>query len=209
MPTLGGASVSTDERADAQLLRIAPVNALHPLGQLIQSVEDSKGWTLREIARRIERSGRTISHAYVARLKREPIKSVTYDTIHALAVGLDLPERVVGVAALEAMGVHDVNPAEAGAAVAIARDPALSERDRRVLLAVVREMQREDEAAGEPPEPDAGSMRLAGDTQPDGVTAYVDEPWTQADFAPAAKRGVNRGKESRRQQDRDAEDGGA
>ena len=35
------------------------------------------------------------------------------------------------------------------------------------------------------------------------------EPWTQTDFAPAAKRGVNRGKEARRQQDRDAEDGGA
>lgn len=150
------------------------MNALHPLGQLIQSVEDSKGWTVREIARRIERAELNLSNAYLGKLKRKPITAITYDTIHALSVGLDLPERVVGAAALEAMGVHDVNPAEAGAAVAIARDPSLSERDRRVLLAVVREMQREDEAAGEPPEPDAGSMRLAGDTQPDGVTPKPD-----------------------------------
>lgn len=49
--------------------------------------------------------------------------------------------------------------------------------------------------------------------QPDGVTAYaeqrVDEPWTQADFDLAAKRGRNHGAEARRQQDEAAEDGGA
>ena len=145
------------------------MNALHSLGQLIQSVEDSKGWTLREIARRVEKSGRTMSHAYVARLKREPIRSISYETLRALSIGLDLPERVVGDAALRAMGVHDIESAGAGANVAIAQDPELSERDRRILLAVVREMQGEQD---EQPAGDTPSSRddVEDPPQPDGVT---------------------------------------
>lgn len=199
------------------------MNALHPLGQLIQSVEDSKGWTVREIARRIERADLNLSNAYLGRLKRKPITSVTYETIHALAVGLDVPERTVALAAVESMGVHDVNPAEAGAAVAIARDPSLSERDRRVLLAVVREMQREDdEAAGEQLEAEAGGVQLEGDAERDGVKSKPDTggmkrwskhrqaafaerddevPWKRDDFDLAAKRGRNRGRETRELQD--------
>lgn len=222
------------------------MNAPHSLSQLIQSVEDSRGWTLREIARRVERSGRTMSHAYVARLKREPIRSITYETIHALSVGLELPERVVAKAVLEAMGVHDIESAETGAAVAIARDPDLSERDRRVLLAVVREMQSErtddDPLDGErsaPPESraaSAGGRAMDDPTQPDGFTSdapggvadtnrggpdagemvpdldrtHADgRPWEQDEYGLAAKRGRNRGREARKQQDREAEDGGA
>lgn len=222
------------------------MNALHSLGQLIQSVEDSKGWTLREVARRVERSGRTMSHAYVAKLKREPIRSVTYETIHALSVGLDLPERIVAAAAVESMGVHDIGTAEVGAAVAIARDPDLSERDRRILLAVVREMHGEHINDGStraelneaPPQgpPAAGGRVVADPAQPDGVTSTAgarepdtsrgmpgagevvedlarpdadDRPWEQNEYGLAAKRGRNRGREARQQQDHEAEDGGA
>lgn len=150
------------------------MNAPHSLGQLIQSVEDSKGWTLREIARRVEKSGRTMSHAYVARLKREPIRSISYETLRALSIGLDLPERVVGDAALKAMGVHDIESAGAGANVAIAQDPELSERDRRILLAVVREMQGEQD---EQPAGDTPSSRdyVEDPPQPDGVTPLANE----------------------------------
>lgn len=172
------------------------MNASHSLSELIQSVEDSKGWTLREIARRIERTGRTMSHAYVARLKREPIRSITYDTIHALSVGLELPEQVVAEAALRAMGVHDIGTAEAGAAVAIARDPDLSERDRKILLAVVREMQSErpdEDHSGESSGPAAPSTAAAGGSivedppQPDGVTTGERRrPLTKDDFSRAA-----------------------
>ena len=221
------------------------MNALHSLGQLIQSVEDSKGWTLREVARRVERSGRTMSHAYVARLKREPIRSVTYETIQALSVGLDLPERLVATAALETMGVHDIGTAETGAAVAIARDPDLSERDRRILLAVVREMQSEHHEQRQREAPAAGDDAQAGHHQgtgkshaledpaaPHGITtrandtskggapsganaqdlddpASDDRPWEQDEYGLAAKRGRNRGRDARRQQDREAEGGGA
>lgn len=191
------------------------MNAPHQLGQLIQSVEDSRGWSLREVARRIERTGRTMSHAYVARLKREPITSVTYETIQAMALGLDLPERVVATAALESMGVHDIGSAESGAAVAIARDPDLSERDRRILLAVVREMQGEHLEKSTSAEPAAGG-HVEDQAEPDGVTtgelagaaadaAVPDRPWEKDEFALAAKRGRNIGAEIRRRQDAEAE----
>lgn len=176
------------------------MNAPHSLGQLIQSVEDSKGWTLREVARRVERSGRTMSHAYVARLKREPIRSVTYETIQALSVGLEQPEGVVATAALESMGVHDIGTAGTGAAVAIARDPALSERDRRILLAVVREMQSErtnedtpDDERSAPPgqrSAAAGGSAVADPAQPDGVSTAARRP-RQEDYGRAAMTGTS------------------
>ncbi|MGY5764940.1 hypothetical protein ACXET9_07065 [Brachybacterium sp. DNPG3] len=148
------------------------MNALHPLGKLIQSVEDSRGWTLREIARRVDdRMGRTISHAYVARLKREPIKSISIETIRALSAGLDLPERDVAIAALGAMGVHDSTAGDPRAAVAIARDPELSDRDRRILLAVLREMDSGDDTQhDDPARPPRDGGPMDGDAQPDGLT---------------------------------------
>ena len=162
------------------------MNALHPLGQLIQSVEDSKGWTMREIARRAERAQVPLSNAYLGKLKRQGIRSITIETIHALAVGLDLPERIVATAALETMGVHDIGSAESRAAVAIARDPELSERDRRILLAVVREMQseHEEQPAGAAP---SNSGQMEGPTQPDGITPPAGERWPrQEDYDRAA-----------------------
>lgn len=171
------------------------MNALHPLGQLIQSVEDSKGWTMREIARRAERAKVPLSNAYLGKLKRQGIRSITIETIHALSVGLDVSERVVALAAVESMGVHDVNPFEEGAAVAIARDPSLSERDRRVLLAAVREMQREDdrEPLQDTERPTNDSVPVARDAQPDGVTAEQENtakrPLPRDVFGLAASRG--------------------
>lgn len=188
------------------------MNALHPLGQLFQSVEDAQGWSLREIGRRIERTGRKMSYAYVARLKKEPVSSITYETIRALAVGLDVPERVVGLAALESMGVHDVDPTEIGAAASIARAPDLTERDRRILLAAVREMQRgQDDGQQDPPGERAGASAEGGgvarDAERDGITPA--RPWEREDFDLAAKPGRNRGREVRLRQDDEGEAGGA
>lgn len=174
------------------------MNALHPLGQLIQSVEDSKGWTIREMSRRASAAGFDVSHQYLARLKRAALKSVSRDLIETLAAGLDPPERVVGLAALESMGVHDVDPNEAGTAATIARDPALTERDRRILLAIVREMQRgQDEQDGsEQRAPAAGGRSVADPAGRDGVTpAEAGErglPWERGDFDLAADTGRSR-----------------
>ena len=51
----------------------------------------------------------------------------------------------------------------------------------------------------------------ATSTRADWVThpAADDRPWEQDDYDLAAKRGRNRGREARQQQDREAEDGGA
>lgn len=188
------------------------MNALHPLGRLIQSVEDSRGWTLREIARRATKAGYEISHQYVARLKRSDLESISRELIAALGAGLDVPERVVGIAALESMGVHDVDPSEADLAATIARDSSLTERDRRVLLAAVREMQREqdDEQDGERAAPTAGGRGVAGDALGDGVTPDAPErPREKPDFDLAAKTGPNRGRQLREQQDLEGEAGGA
>lgn len=238
--------MTSDSRLIVCHLRIAAVNALHPLGQLIQSIEDSKGWTVREIGRRTDEAPKSLTHTYIGRLKREPIRSVTYDMVQSLAIGLNVPERIVAAAAVESMGVHDIGTAEVGAAVAIARDPDLSERDRRILLAVVREMHGEHTDDGStraelneaPPQgsPPAGGRALAYPAQPDGITSTAgarepdtsrgmpgagevvedldrpdadDRPWEQDEYGLAAKRGRNRGREAREQQDSEAEDGGA
>lgn len=128
-----------------------------------------------------------MSHAYVARLKREPITSVTFETIQAMAIGLDLPERTVATAALESMGVHDIGTAESGAAVAIARDPDLTERDRRILLAVVREMQGEhnNETADPPP---TERRRVEDSPQPDGVTRGAGQKAARARWDAARRK---------------------
>lgn len=189
------------------------MNALHPLGQLIQSVEDSRGWSLRAIGRRTEKAPTSLTHTYIGRLKTKPITSVTIEAIQALAVGLDVPERVVGIAALESMGVHDVDPSEADLAATIARDASLTERDRRVLLAAVREMQRgqDDQQDGERVAPAAGGSGVAGDALGDGVTSDEppERPWERDDFDLAAKRGENRGRAARERQDAEGEAGGA
>lgn len=60
----------------------------------------------------------------------------------------------------------------------------------------------------------AAGVPVEGDAQPDGVTpSAVGErgarPWDTDEYALAAKRGRNRGREAREQQDRAAEEGGA
>lgn len=199
------------------------MNALHPLGQLIQSIEDSKGWTVREIGRRTEQASKSLTHTYIGRLKRDPIRSVTYDMVQSLAIGLNVPERIVAAAALESMGVHDIGTAETGAAVAIARDPDLSERDRRILLAVVREMQSErtnEEHPGERSAPAGrrpaavGGSAVADPAESDGISTAIGRRPRQEDYDRAAMTGTSeldrldreaadRGEES---QDHDGED---
>lgn len=54
----------------------------------------------------------------------------------------------------------------------------------------------------------AGGSDVEDPTQPDGVTDG-DRPWEQDEFGLAAKRGRNRGRAAREQQDHEAEEGGA
>lgn len=121
------------------------VNPPHSLGKLIQSVESSRGWTDREVSRRISEAGLEMSHSYIGKLRNQPLRSVTATMVRALAAGLSVPEHVVATAALNSMGVRIDIAYRGDLETAIACDPDLTEHDRRLLHVVVREMRADTE----------------------------------------------------------------
>ena len=148
----------------------------HPLSQLIQSIEDGRGWTDREVSRRIAAAGHKMSHSYIGKLKNHPIQSVNASMVQTLAIGLGIPETVVAEAALASMGVHIDTSRSAGLDVAIATDEALTDRDKRLLRSLVKEMRtdgedRRDVGAGSDHGP-----RVQSGPQPDGATTRTSEP---------------------------------
>lgn len=164
-----------------------PVNAPHPLAQLMQSVKDGNGWTDREIARRIEAAGMSLSHSYVGKLQNHPVQTLTAATIRALAVGLGIPESDVAMAAVASMGVHIDPDSSGGLDVAIANEQSFTGHDKRILRAVVKEMRTNAE------ERRAGSGEaLRGADVPGGpvVDGATTAP-TKADFDRAAMAGVS------------------
>lgn len=154
------------------------MNATHPLGQLIQSIEDGNGWTLRHIARRIEASGMSMSHTHLGNLKNKPIQSVTSNMLEALSAGLGVPQSEVASAALASMGVL-IRTEGGGLDVAITRDPAFTDFDRRLLRAVVREIRdarRDELESTDKPQSSADHPSVAREAQSDGATRRLSEP---------------------------------
>ncbi|WP_270409549.1 hypothetical protein [Brachybacterium paraconglomeratum] len=142
----------------------------HPLSQLIQSIEDGQGWTDREVSRRIAAAGHKMSHSYIGKLKNHPIQSVNASMVQTLAIGLGIPETVVAEAALASMGVHIDTSRSAGLDVAIATDEALTDRDKRLLRSLVKEMRTDGEGRREESSNDDGP-RVPGGPQSDGATS--------------------------------------
>lgn len=147
----------------------------HPLSQLIQSIEDGQGWTDREVSRRIAAAGHKMSHSYIGKLKNHPIQSVNASMVQTLAIGLGIPETVVAEAALASMGVHIDTSRSAGLDVAIATDEALTDRDKRLLRSLVKEMRTDGEGRREESSNDDGP-RVPGGSQSDGATTRTSEP---------------------------------
>lgn len=148
-----------------------PVNAPHPLSHLIQSIEDGQGWTDRELSRRINNAGHTMSHSYIGKLKNHPIQSVTAGMVRALAAGLGISETVVSIAALESMGVHIDTSREAGLDVAISTERSLTDYDKRLLRAVVKEMRTDGEQPGRNDQPrHDDDARVPSEALPDVAT---------------------------------------
>lgn len=163
----------------------------HPLSQLIQSIEDGQGWTDREVSRRIAAAGHKMSHSYIGKLKNHPIQSVNASMVQTLAIGLGIPESVVAEAALASMGVHIVTSSSAGLDVAIATDEALTDRDKRLLRSLVKEMRTDgEERRDDGPRSDHGP-RVPSGPQPDGATIHElrPRPWYEEDDV-AADSGV-------------------
>lgn len=148
----------------------------HPLSRLIQSVEDGQGWTDREVSRRITAAGHSMSHSYIGKLKNKPIQSVNASMVQTLAIGLGVPETVVAEAALASMGVHIDTSSSAGLDVAIATEEALTDRDKRLLRSLVKEMRtdgeqrRNDDQAG-----DHRGTHVPGEPLSDGATRRLSD----------------------------------
>lgn len=148
----------------------------HPLSRLIQSIEDGQGWTDREVSRRIAAAGHTMSHSYIGKLKNKPIQSVNASMVQTLAIGLGVPEAVVAEAALASMGVRIDTGSSAGLDVAIATEEALTDRDKRLLRSLVKEMRTDGEGRREDESSDDDGPRVPGGSQSDGATTRTSEP---------------------------------
>jgi len=147
----------------------------HPLSRLIQSVEDGQGWTDREVSRRISAAGHSMSHSYIGKLKNKPIQSVNASMVQILAIGLGIPETVIAEAALASMGVHIDTSSSAGLDVAIATEEALTDRDKRLLRSLVKEMRTDDEQRRDDAAGDHSGVNLPGESEPDGATTDEDD----------------------------------
>ncbi|UYG15801.1 hypothetical protein BRM3_09095 [Brachybacterium huguangmaarense] len=181
-----------------------------------------QGWSSREIARRAEKNGHKLSYAsasvYMGGRHGAPTEAVLTAFSDVLNVPIDQLRKAAGVPT--GTGTPWAPPVEAN---------RLDLRQRRALEELIRSMvMSEDNGQDDDHDrhhstpqdrDDAGSVPVAGDAQPDGVTpesrdhAAAGErelyPWETGEFTLAAKRGRNRGREMRERQDRDAEDGGA
>lgn len=148
----------------------------HQLAALIQSVEDANGWSDPDVAERARQRGHKISKSNISRLRLEPVRSIKGDAIQALAAGLGISPLDIADAALASMGIHRTNASQTDVESAIRRDPILAESQRRMLLALLREMK------GNPDE-DQDTQDSQGDPPADGETGTRRAPMKGADIA--------------------------
>lgn len=160
----------------------------HQLAALIQSVEDANGWSDPEVAERARQRGHTISKSNISRLRLEPVRSIKGDAIKALAAGLGISPLDIADAALASMGIHRTSAADNDVETAIRRDPLLADSQRRMLLALLREMKGthyEDSSTQSTP----GDPATDDEAGTDG-TPMNDGLGTKADYELAANRTV-------------------
>lgn len=148
----------------------------HQLAALIQSVEDANGWSDPDVAERARQRGHKISKSNISRLRLEPVRSIKGDAIQALAAGLGISPLDIADAALASMGIHRTNASQTDVESAIRRDPILAESQRRMLLALLREMK------GNPDE-DQDTQGPQGDPPADGEAGTRRAPMKGADIA--------------------------
>ncbi|MEG9248047.1 hypothetical protein V6S67_08115 [Arthrobacter sp. Soc17.1.1.1] len=119
------------------------MNSRHPLGDLIERVQEKNGWSDRDLADRAGRMNLEIAKSNFSRLKNQPLNSIKGSLIKGLAEVLDISESRVAQAALASLGV-DLGPADDSLDVAVRRSLDLSERDRRIINAVLTTMRTEE-----------------------------------------------------------------
>ena len=158
------------------------MNSRHPLGRLIASAQEAKGWSERQLEQQAAgRSG--LGKSNISKIKNHPIVSIKGDVIKGLAELLSIPEERVARAALESMGFELTGERSTTLAEAVHEEPNLTDKDRRLILALLREMHRDAERPATKPArglravPDEEQLAASkGDERHPGISATENDP---------------------------------
>lgn len=113
----------------------------HPLAQLMDSVKAANNWSDPDLVLIARRKGHNLTKSNISRYRNEnPLISIKGEIIRALADALGVSVGQVATAAVQSMGialpVYDAPSVEQ----AIRVDPALSIRDKDMLLSMLGQM---------------------------------------------------------------------
>lgn len=131
---------------------------MHPLGKLIQSIQEENGWSNVDIANRAIERGHNSSKQSIGEYKNKPVVSVTARQINMLSAALGVAPMTVVRAAAESMGIQD-NKAGGDELVNVVRATTeLSERDKRLVMGLLDAMRTDessehDSDTSNPPDP--------------------------------------------------------
>ena len=125
------------------------MNSKHPLGKLIEKVQRDNGWSDRDLAARAQSMELDLGKSNWSRLKNQPVLTFKPSHIKGLALVLKQTETTVAKAALASMGISLEGYQDGDVLAAVRNNAELSDRDKRVLLAVYRELASAPEPANE------------------------------------------------------------
>lgn len=127
------------------------------LAQLIRTRKELNRWSYREIQERAQRAGHQISKTRLQELAiGKPLEAITADVMRGIAAGLDVAVSTVVQAAVISLGFELPHGGPSSPEEAIARDVTLTEPERRMLLAQLRELR-----AATAEDPRRGYLRVA------------------------------------------------
>ena len=120
------------------------MNGKHALGKLIEKVQHENGWTDRKLAERAQSSSYGLGKSNWSRLKNQPVKTFKPEHVKGLALILNQTETAVSRAILESMGIQLEGYQDGDVESAVRNNSELSRRDKNVMLAVFRELAKEN-----------------------------------------------------------------
>lgn len=144
-----GTTRGVPRRVAARAPRVV-TSGMHALGRLITERKKLNGWSLPQVVKRAEARGARLGKSNLSKLENEMTPTISKATIDGLAAGLGVTPLTVANAALKSWGIepHPVEVTDSIRTIEI--DPSLSDRDRRQLVALVKEM-RDDTQDGQGP----------------------------------------------------------
>lgn len=115
-----------------------------PLARLIDAVKAANDWTDPVLVENARKRGHDLTKSNISRLRNEdPLISIKGSMISALAAGLRVSASQVAVAAVESMGITLPSYELPTVEQAIRLDATLADRDRKILIATVREIREQ------------------------------------------------------------------